>query len=60
MTTRKPKPNLLYATEPPTEWLQVVTSVVDQDPAALCRKQWQCRQGPIAEPAPVVRRVRLH
>ena len=36
MTTRKPKPNLLYAIEPPTQWLQVVTSVADQDPAALC------------------------
>ncbi len=60
MNTRKPKANLLYAIEPPTQWLQVVTAVPEQDSAASCRKQWQCRQGAVAEPTPAPRKVQLH
>ena len=60
MTTRKPKANLLYATEVPAQWLQVVTAAVDQDPAAVCRKQWQVRQGAAGEQALAPRRTRLH
>jgi hypothetical protein len=60
MTTRKPKPTPLYAMDAPSQWLQVVTSVVDQDPATVCRKQWQCRQGAVVDAPPVTRRVRLH
>jgi hypothetical protein len=35
----------MQADGPTTQWLQFVTSVVDENSAALCRKQWRCRGG---------------
>ena len=41
MTTRKPKPNLLYVSDSSTPWLQLAVVTTENNPSLKHARQWQ-------------------
>jgi hypothetical protein len=41
MTTRKPKPNLLYVSDSSTPWLQLAVVTTENNPSLRHARQWQ-------------------
>ena len=41
MTTRKPKPNLLYVADSSTPWLQLAVVTTESNPSLRHARQWQ-------------------
>jgi hypothetical protein len=45
MTTRKPKLNLLYATDSSMPWLQLAVVTTEPNPSQRHARQWQAMRG---------------